>query len=103
MRSRKIDVVAPQKPCTDNFCTDYAEYPKDYIQTLNLEKFEHLFVDDFFDTLALRFDEDEQGLCQSRKRLIHPKRGVTAQGSWLTIVNNDDTKYRQGILVEECS
>jgi Spaetzle len=68
---------------------------------LELHKYEYLFGDDFIDTLALRFDSDESGLCESRRRLIHPKRGQTVQNTWLTIVN-DDNKYRQGVTIEEC-
>lgn len=88
--------------CNEIFCENDPSYPKNYIQSLNLDKFEHLFGDDFVDNIALRFDADEQGLCQSRRRLIYPKKAMTSSGTWLTIVNNDDM-YRQGILVEECT
>lgn len=88
--------------CGETFCTADPNYPKDFITSLNLERYEHLFGDDFIDNFSVRFDSDEMGLCLSRKRLIHPKRGQTVQNTWLTIVN-DDEKYRQGVLIEECT
>lgn len=114
-RSRRIEAVGARhrhnKPplqitdssqdCGDTFCTADPNYPVDFITSLNLDKYEHLFGDDFVDNFAVRFDADESGLCQSRKRLIHPKKGQTVQNTWLTIVN-DDNKYRQGVLIEEC-
>lgn len=89
--------------CNEIFCENDPNYPKSYIQSLNLEKFEHLFGDDFVEVVSVRngFD-DEVGLCSSRRRIIHPTKGKTRNGDWLVIVNNDD-RYRQGILVEECS
>lgn len=93
----------PNSSAKQTFIEDFPDYPKNYIQTLNLDKFEHLFGDDFVETLDLRFDSDEVGLCSSRKRMTYPKRGMTPNGNWLTIVNNDDDHYRQGILIEECS
>lgn len=89
------------KDCGDTFCTADPNYPTDFITSLNLDRYEHLFGDDYIDHFAVRFDADESGLCQSRKRLIHPKRGQTIQNNWLTIIN-DDNKYRQGVLIEEC-
>lgn len=101
--SKKQNIInGTSNGCNSVFCESDPNYPKEFIRTLNLDKFEHLFGDDFIDTISVRFDADEQGLCQSRRRLIYPKKGLTAAGSWLTIVNNDD-KYRQGILVEECT
>lgn len=97
-KARKIEPTTQGQ----TYIEDFPDYPKNFIQSLNLEKFEHLFGDDYIELLDLRFDADEQGLCSSRKRLIHPKRGMTSNGTWLTIVNNDDDRYRQGILVEEC-
>lgn len=93
----------PKTECGDTYCTHDPNYPSDVIASLNteLQKFEYLFGDDFVDTLALRFDSDESGLCQSRRRLVHPKRGKTVQNTWLTIINDDD-KYRQGVTIEEC-
>jgi Spaetzle len=73
----------------------------EFISSLNLDKFEHLFGDDFIESFSVRFNDDESGLCGSRQRLIHPKKGQTVQNTWLTIVN-DDSKYRQGVLIEEC-
>ena len=67
-----------------------------------MEKYEDFFSTDFEDTLAARFDVDEQGLCRSIKRTVYPKKGKTPNGSWFTIINNDDDKFRQGIRVEEC-
>lgn len=87
--------------CGVTFCTTDPNYPTDIISVLDLEKFEHLFGDDLFENFAVRFDADESGLCQSRKRIIHPKKGQTVQNTWLTIIN-DDNKYRQGVLIEEC-
>lgn len=87
--------------CGDTFCTADPHYPSAFITSLNLEKYEHLFFDDFVDNFSVRFDADESGLCQSRKRLIHPKKGQTVQNTWLTIIN-DDNKYKQGVLIEEC-
>ena len=91
-----------KQECGDTYCTNFPNYPSDVIASLNTEllKFAYIFGDDFEDTVSLRFDADESGLCQSRRRLIHPQRGQTRQNTWLTIVN--DEKYRQGITVEEC-
>lgn len=113
-RSRRVDSKLPNRrplitytspakqECGDTYCTADPNYPLDVIASLNteLQKYEYLFGDDFVDTIELRFDSDESGLCQSRRRLIHPKRGQTRQNTWLTIINDD--KYRQGITVEEC-
>lgn len=96
-----IKFKSSAQDCGDTFCTADPNYPADYVSSLNLDKFEHLFGDDFIDNFAVRFDPDESGLCSSRKRLIHPKKGQTVQNTWLTIIN-DDNKYRQGVLVEEC-
>jgi Spaetzle len=96
-RSRKIDV---DSNCDDRFCLDDPNYPKTYIQSLNLESYKHLFGNDLFEQFSLRIGPEEQGLCQSRKRLIHPKKAKLPNGNWLTIIN--DEKYQQGILVEEC-
>ena len=81
---------------------DYPDYPKTFIKRLNLDKFELFFGNEFEDTLGLRFDSDEQGLCRSRRRTVFPKTAKTPNGSWLTIINNDDDRYRQGIVIEEC-
>jgi len=91
----------PMQDCGVTFCTADPNYPIDIISTLDLDKFEHLFGDDLVENFAVRFDADESGLCQSRKRLIHPKKGQTVQNTWLTIINDDD-KYKQGVLIEEC-
>lgn len=100
-KKTSIVITDSSKDCGDTFCTADPNYPIAFISSLNLEKYEHLFVDDFVDNFSVRFDADESGLCQSRKRLIHPKKGQTVQNTWLTIVN-DDIKYRQGVLIEEC-
>lgn len=81
---------------------DYPDYPKNYIKRLDLEKFELFFGTEFDDMVSSRFNADEQGFCRSRKRTVFPKKGKTPNGSWLTIINNDDDRYRQGIVVEEC-
>jgi protein spaetzle len=101
-RKSSISLLNSSRECGDTFCTADPNYPAEFISSLNLEKFEHLFGDDFIENFSVRFnDDDESGLCQSRKRLIHPKKGQTVQNTWLTIVN-DDNKYRQGVLIEEC-
>lgn len=89
--------------CNDNFCENSPEYPKTYIQSLNLEKFKHLFAVDYEDKIQQRngFDDGE-GLCQSRRRTTFPTRAKSKNGDWLLIVN-DDARYRQGILIEECT
>ncbi|XP_070490478.1 protein spaetzle isoform X2 [Chironomus tepperi] len=97
IRSKKLE---PSKSKT--FMEDYPDYPKPYIKSLNLDKFELFFGSEYEETLGLRFDADEEGLCSSRRRTIFPKTAMTWNGSWLTIINNDDDKYRQGIVVEEC-
>jgi hypothetical protein len=89
-------------PSTTTFMEDYPDYPKNFIKQLNLEKFDILFGTEFEEQVGLRFDADEQGLCRSRRRTVFPKLGKTPNGSWLTIVNNDDDRYRQGVVVEEC-
>lgn len=105
-QSRKPIISYPGSPthsreCGDTYCTIDPNYPSDVIASLELQKYEYLFGDDFVDTLALRFDADESGLCQSRRRLIHPKRGKNLDNVWMTIIN-DDNKYTQGITIEEC-
>lgn len=77
-------------------------YPKAQIKQLNLEKFELFFGSEFEDTVGLRFDADEQGLCRSRKRTIFPQSAKNPNGLWLTIINNEDDSFVQGIVVEEC-
>lgn len=99
-----ITYLSPlQQECGDTYCTNDPNYPKDVIASLSseLRKFEYLFGEDFEDTVALRFDADEEGLCHSRRRLIYPQRGQTKHNTWLTIVNNGD-HYKQGIQIEEC-
>ncbi|CAO1425321.1 unnamed protein product [Diamesa hyperborea] len=98
----KDRVGNPESHCEATYCLEIPNYPKDLIQSLDLEKYQYIFGEDLIDNVALRFDTpEEQGLCQSRRRLIHPKKGQTLQNSWLTIVNDDD-KHRQGVIVEEC-
>ncbi|CAG9809524.1 unnamed protein product [Chironomus riparius] len=97
VRSRKVE-----PSLTKTFMEDYPSYPKSLIKNLNLDKFELFFGNEYEETLGLRFDSDEQGLCTSKRRTIFPKLGKTPNGSWLPIINNDDDKYRQGIVIEEC-
>ncbi|CRK88031.1 CLUMA_CG001817, isoform A [Clunio marinus] len=100
-RKASITFIDTTQDCGETYCLVDPNYPSNFISSLNLEKYEHLFGDDFIENFSVRFDADESGLCQSRKRLIHPKRGQTIQNTWLTIVN-EDNKYRQGVLIEEC-
>lgn len=89
------------KDCGDTFCTADPNYPINIISSLDLERYEYLFGDDYTEHFQVRFDADESGLCQSRNRMIYPKSGRTVQNNWYTIINDD--KYRQGVLIEECS
>lgn len=90
-----------REKCGDVFCVEVEDYPKDLINSLNLEKFQYFFGDDFVDNVSLRFDNDENGLCGSRRRLIYPQRGKNAHDIDRVIINQDG-RYRQGISVEEC-
>lgn len=96
-RTKKVESTR-----SETFKENLPDYPKNFIKTLDLEKFDFLFGTEFQEVLGARFDADEEGLCRSRKRTVFPQSGQTPDGSWLVIVNNDDDRYRQGVVVEEC-
>lgn len=87
--------------CSETFCEESTNYPISVLKQKNLEKYMEFFGEDFVENISTRFDApDETTLCESRKRLIRPKEGLTQDNSWATIINHDN--YTQGIWVDQC-
>lgn len=92
------------------FCEKIENYPTGHVDSVlkgNAHKYEELFGADIIDEdntiIANRntgFEEEEETLCKSQERVIHPQAGQRPDKSWLYIVNQSN--YTQGVRVEEC-
>ncbi|XP_017780613.1 PREDICTED: uncharacterized protein LOC108565586 [Nicrophorus vespilloides] len=47
-------------------------------------------------------NEEENFMCKSYTKIIHPQMGKTLDGSWKYIINVDDKEYVQAVKVEIC-
>lgn len=100
-------IKMPQKTlkpnCTDTYCTEIPDYPLNVLKNLDLEKFLPYFNDDIEENVVqTRLNApEEESLCDSISKKIYPRQGWTQDNQMLIIINHD--KYRQGILVEECT
>ncbi|XP_058812834.1 protein spaetzle-like isoform X2 [Topomyia yanbarensis] len=116
--SEKSDFVFPNElvPKVDTehcqpdepICTAVIDYPEQVINEIiakHGERYSEVFGDDVLvsngDKLVQRFDtSDDEFLCNSEERLVHPKSGLTKDDYTVMIVNTRD--YLQGVRVETC-
>ncbi|XP_037028967.1 protein spaetzle-like isoform X3 [Bradysia coprophila] len=90
------------------FCEAIDNYPTARVDLLLKEhahKYEELFGADMIEggsNIANRYNgiEEEESLCKSQERIIHPQAGLTQDNTWMYIVNQKN--YTQGVRVEEC-
>lgn len=104
MSKTNIDpiIVAPPTQAIkfDTYQVYDPNYPMALINSLDLSRFNHFFGEDYEDKVGARFNEDEQGLCQSSERTEHPQKALSRYDIEMTIVNHDN--FRQGIRMEKC-
>jgi len=107
-----VFVPAPklQKPKCANgstFCEEIDNYPTahvDLVLKTNAHKYEDLFGADILpEVIGNRNNgiDEEESLCKSQERVIHPQAGQTRDNTWMYIVNQQN--YTQGVRVEECT
>lgn len=84
-----------RESCSATFCEENPNYPINLLKQTNLNKYNDFFGEDFVENIATRFDSpDEFSLCDSKRRLITPKEGLTNDNTWQTIINHEN--YTQG-------
>lgn len=96
---------ALESKCAKTFCEKIDNYPTarvDLVLKENAHKYEELFGADMIEAnIANRNSgDDEETLCKSHERIIHPQAGLTQDNTWMYIVNQKN--YTQGVRVEEC-
>ncbi|XP_053687699.1 protein spaetzle-like isoform X2 [Sabethes cyaneus] len=92
----------------DLICSNVTNYPEEKIDEIMAQhglRYSAIFGNDVVipngDKLMQRFDfPDEEFLCASEERLVHPKSGKNQQNQEVTIVNT--ATYIQGVRVETC-
>lgn len=90
------------------FCEQIDDYPAarvDLVLKENAHKYEELFGADMVipdSQIVNRYNgiDEEEELCRSQERIIHPQAGLTQDNTWMYIVNQKN--YTQGVRVEEC-
>lgn len=89
--------------CLYNICEEVDDYPEDYIKDIIRNT---PLLHDFFDgpvDIANRINydtSDDEGLCQSVKKTVYPKKALNRDNIEKIIVN--DNENRQGIITEQC-
>ncbi|XP_055531779.1 protein spaetzle-like [Wyeomyia smithii] len=96
--------------CVPEFpiCTNVADYPQklvDEIVSRYEQRFAEVFGNDVVidsgDVLHQRFDtSDDEFLCTSEEKLVHPQSGYTMEEKLVMIVNTPN--YSQGVRIEVC-
>lgn len=89
-------------------CTNVADYPQklvDEIVSRHEQRFAEVFGNDVVidsgDELHQRFDtSDDEFLCTSEEKLVHPQSGYTMEEKLIMIVNTPN--YSQGVRIEVC-
>ncbi|EDS40441.1 sptzle 1B [Culex quinquefasciatus] len=90
-------------------CTNVLDYPQQLVNAI-VARHEHRFAEVFGndvvvnsgDHLDKRFDtSDDEFLCQSREKLVHPQSGYTMDKRLVMIVNTPS--YTQGVRIETCA
>lgn len=98
--------MEPECAKGSTFCEKIQNYPTarvDLILKENAHKYEELFGADMIESnIANRNNgiDEEESLCKSQERIIHPQAGLTQDNTWMYIVNQRN--YTQGVRVEEC-
>ncbi|XP_055642933.1 uncharacterized protein LOC129779468 isoform X2 [Toxorhynchites rutilus septentrionalis] len=90
-------------------CVNIPNYPKRFIDNIiarQEHRFSEVFGDDVVvasgDKLVQRFDAtDDEFICKSEEKLIHPQGGLSMDNKQVVVVNTE--KYNQGVRVELCS
>ncbi|XP_058442864.1 protein spaetzle-like isoform X2 [Malaya genurostris] len=93
----------------DSVCSDVINYPEQLVNDIidsHGQQFKEFFGEDIVvssgDKLVQRFDtSDDEFLCRSEERLIHPKSGLNKDDQTVMIVNT--ANYVQGVRMETCS
>lgn len=104
-RIDKSDDCSPDYP----ICTNVMDYPQQLVNDIIARqeyRFAEVFGDDVVvdnsDTLEKRFDtSDDEFLCPSVEKLVHPQSGYTVNDKLVMIVNTPN--YMQGVRIETCS
>lgn len=106
----QLMVVQEKKECRREspVCTNVDDYPQqlvDEIISRHEERFAEFFGDDVVvnsgDEIHLRYDvSDDEFLCISEEKLIHPQSGYTMDEKLVMIVNT--ANYSQGVRIELC-
>ncbi|XP_062565567.1 protein spaetzle-like [Armigeres subalbatus] len=89
-------------------CTNVIDYPQQLVNDIIARqeyRFAEVFGDDVVidndDTLEKRFDtSDDEFLCTSIEKLVHPQSGYTIHNKLVMIVNTPS--YMQGVRIETC-
>ncbi|XP_058448789.1 protein spaetzle-like [Malaya genurostris] len=99
-----------KQECRPEFplCTNVADYPQklvDEIIARHEQRFAEVFGNDVVidtgDELYQRFDtSDDDFLCTSEEKLVHPQSGYTKEEKLVMIVNTPN--YTQGVRIEMC-
>lgn len=91
------------------FCEKLDDYPTarvDFVLKDNADKYKELFGTDMVMAdaqIVNRYNgiDEEESLCKSQERIIHPQAGLNIDNTWMYIVNQKN--YTQGVRVEECT
>lgn len=89
-------------------CTNVVDYPQQLVNEIIARqeyRFAEVFGDDVVidsgDTLEKRFDtSDDEFICTSEEKLVHPQSGYTIKDKLVMIVNTPN--YMQGVRIETC-
>ncbi|XP_065094224.1 protein spaetzle-like [Ochlerotatus camptorhynchus] len=89
-------------------CTNVVDYPQQLVNEIIARqeyRFAEVFGDDVVmdsgDTLIKRFDtSDDEFICMSEEKLVHPQSGYTIKDQLVMIVNTPS--YMQGVRIETC-
>lgn len=103
--------IDTSEDCSPDYpiCTNVVDYPQKLVNDIIARqeyRFAEVFGDDVVvdnsDTLEKRFDtSDDEFLCPSVEKLVHPQSGYTVNDKLVMIVNTPN--YMQGVRIETCS
>lgn len=110
MLANDVELRFVSKDCSPDYpiCTDVEDYPQQLVNEIISRqeyRFAEVFGDDVVmdsgDTLEKRFDtSDDEFLCLSEEKLVHPQSGYTIEDKLVMIVNTPN--YMQGVRIETC-
>lgn len=103
-------MIDGSKDCSPDYpiCTNIVDYPQNLVNEI-VARQEYRFVEVFGDDVVVdsgdildkRFDtSDDEFLCSSVEKLVHPQSGYTIDNKLVMIVNTPN--YIQGVRIETC-